>query len=233
MKYLSLTLLNGQKTETFPRHDRKYPIKVAIVDDDENDLRMMRQAVEKTGEFLCVGAYRSANAALAEIPKILPHVVLMDIRLPGMDGHECARRLKVIMVRLRIIIVTGLLDIDTMNKSLQAGVDGYLTKPVGVAQFLAVLKLTVRSKAQCQAESNGLQASDRRAARALKNNSLLTSRENQIMALLAKGFLDKEIADQLGISYSTVHFHLHNIFPKFAAGNRVEAVLRWRNANRD
>jgi DNA-binding NarL/FixJ family response regulator len=46
-----------------------------------------------------------------------------------MDGHECARRLKVIMVQLRIIIVTGLLDIDTMNKSLQAGVDGYLTKP--------------------------------------------------------------------------------------------------------
>ena len=136
------------------------------------------------------------------------------------------------MGQLRIIIVTGLLDIDTMSKSLQAGVDGYLTKPVGVAQFLAVLKLTVGSKAQCQAESNGLQASDRRAARALKNNSLLTSRENQIMALLAKGFLDKEIADQLGISYSTVHFHLHNILPKFAAGNRMEAVMRWRDTNR-
>ena len=147
MKYLSLTLLNGQKTDPFPRHDRKYPFKVAIVDDDENDLRMIRQAVEKTAEFLCVGAYRSANAALADIPKILPHVVLMDIRLPGMDGHECARRLKVIMVQLRIIIVTGLLDIDTVNKSLQAGVDGYLTKPVGIAQFLAVLKLTVRRKA--------------------------------------------------------------------------------------
>jgi len=141
-------------------------------------------------------------------------------------------KIKAIMGQLRIIIVTGLLDIDTMNKSLQAGVDGYLTKPVGVAQFLAVLKLTVGSKAQCQAESNGLQASDRRAARALKNNSLLTSRENQIMALLAKGFLDKEIADQLGISYSTVHFHLHNIFPKFAAGNRMEAVMRWRDTNR-
>ena len=52
------------------------------------------------------------------------------------------------------------------------------------------------------------------------------------MALLAKGFLDKEIADQLGISYSTVHFHLHNIFPKFAAGNRMEAVMRWRDTNR-
>jgi len=194
--------------------------------------RMMRQAVEKTGEFLCVGAYRSANAALAEIPKILPHVVLMDIRLPGMDGHECARRLKVIMVQLKIIIVTGLLDIDTMNKSLQAGADGYLTKPAGVAQFLAMLKLTVRSRAQCRAESNGLQAKDRSAAGALEINSLLTARETEIMALLANGFLDKEIADKLGISYSTVHFHLHNIFPKFAAGNRMEAVVRWRDANR-
>src|SRR6266516_1855828 len=163
---------------------QKYPFKVAIVDDDDNDLRMMMQAVQKTGEFLCVGAYRSANAALAEIPKILPHVVLMDIRLPGMDGHECARLLKVIMVQLKIIIVTGLLDIDTMNKSLQAGADGYLTKPAGVAQFLAMLKLTVRSRAQCRAESNGLQAKDRSAAGALEINSLLTARETEIMALL-------------------------------------------------
>ena len=232
MKSLSLTPLIGQKTDSLTGVSDTGPFRVVIVDDDENDRRMMAQDLEKTGEFVCVGAYGSAKKALAEIPKVRPHVVLMDIRMPGMDSHECARRLKVIMVQLKIIVVTGLLNIDTMNKSLQAGADGYLTKPAGAAQFLAVLKLTVRSRAQCRADSNGLQAKDRSAAGALENNSLLTARETEIMALLARGFLDKEIADNLGISYSTVHFHLHNIFPKFAAGNRIEAVMRWRDANR-
>jgi DNA-binding NarL/FixJ family response regulator len=77
-----------------------------------------------------------------------------------------------------------------------------------------------------------LSPKDRSGAGALENNSLLTARETEIMTLLAKGFLDKEIADKLGISYSTVRFHLHNIFPKFAASNRIEAVMRWRAANR-
>ena len=231
MKSLSLTHLNGRKTDPLTGVGEAGPFRVVIVDDDQNDRRMMRQDLEETGEFVCVGAYGSGKEALAEIPKVRPHVVLMDIRMPGMDGHECSRRLKVIMVQMKIIVVTGLLDIATMNKSLQAGADGYLTKPTGAAQFLAMLKLTVRGRAQCRAESNGLQATDRNASAALENNSLLTARETEIMALLAKGFLDKEIADSLGISYSTVHFHLHNIFPKFAAGNRIEAVMRWRDAN--
>src|SRR6266700_348649 len=144
MNSLSPPPVNGQKTDSFSGNLLNQPIKVAIVDDDENDRRTMSRALKKPGEFVRVGTYRSANEALTEIPKVRPNVVLMDIRMPGMDGHECTRRLKVIMVRLKIIIVTGLLDIDTMNKSLLAGADGYLTKPVGVAQFLAVLKLTVR-----------------------------------------------------------------------------------------
>src|SRR6266700_3647465 len=150
MKSFSPTAAIGQKTDSLSRNAPKHPIKVAIVDDDENDLRTMRHAVKKSGEFVCVGEFRSANEALAEIPKVVPHVVLMDIRMPGMGGLECTRRLKAIRPQLKIIIVTVLLDIDTMNKSLQAGVDGYLTKPVSAAQLLATLKLTVRSRAQCR-----------------------------------------------------------------------------------
>jgi len=212
-------------------NDQKHPIKVAIVEDDENDLRMMRQALEQSGEFVCVGAYRSANEALAEIPKALPHVVLMDIRMPGMDGHECARRLKVIMVHLKIIIVTGLLDVDTMNKSLQAGTDGYLTKPAGVAQFLAMLKLTVRDGIPATDKTRESCISSGREADPAKTDSPLTIRENAVMALLTKGFLDMEIADQLGLSFSTVHFHLRNIYHKLPAGNRTEAVIKWRSAD--
>src|SRR5207247_5014098 len=105
-------------------------IQVGIVEDVENDRHMIRRAVEKSGEFVCVGAYRSANEALAEIPKVRPQVVLMDVRMPGMDGNECAERLKVVMPQLKIISITVLLDLDCVNHSLQAGAHGYLTKPV-------------------------------------------------------------------------------------------------------
>ena len=179
------------------------------------------------------GAYRSAEEALVEIPKIRPHVVLMDIRLPGMDGGECARRLRIIVPRLKIVFVTGLLDLDTINKTLQTGADGYLTKPVSAAECLAALQLAEPSRLQLRKEASTLPFRDHpRPGKVRANNSLLTAREKEILGLLEEGLLDKEIADKLGISYSTVHFHLHNIFPKFGAGNRMEAVRRWRDANR-
>ncbi len=160
MVSLSQLAVDGKKSVSPPRpvrsygvsspgvssNDQKHPITVAIVEDDENDCRMMRRDLEKSGEFVCVGAYGSANEALSEIPKIRPDLVLMDIRMPGMSGLQCTRRLKAIRPQLKIIIVTGLLDLDTMNKSLQAGVDGYLTKPAVGAQFLAVLKLPLRDQ---------------------------------------------------------------------------------------
>jgi DNA-binding NarL/FixJ family response regulator len=232
MKSLNPTPVNGQNTDSFSRNDPKLPIQVAIVDDDENDRRMMSQSLEKSGEFVCVGAYRSANEALAVIPKVLPQVVLMDIRMPGMDGHECSRRLRVIMVQLKIIIVTGLLDIDTMNKSLQAGADGYLTKPAGVAQFLAVIKLTVRDGIPATDKSRETPVSSRREADPARAGSPLTIRENEVMALLAKGYLDKEIASELEISFSAVRFHLHHIYQKLPAGNRTEAVIKGWDTNR-
>jgi DNA-binding NarL/FixJ family response regulator len=145
MKSLDLTPLNSPKTEAFTGVAETGPFRVVIVDDDQNDRRMMRQDLEKTREFVCVGAYGSAKEALAEIPKVRPHVVLMDIRMPAMDGHECTRRLKAVSPRLKIIIVTGLLDINTMNKSMQAGADGYLIKPIAEAQYLAMLKFIVRN----------------------------------------------------------------------------------------
>src|SRR5258706_12486320 len=122
MKSLSATPLNAPKTDSLTGPGEAGPFRFVIVDDDQNDRRMMRLDLERTGEFVSVGAYGSASEALAEIPKVLPHVVLIDIRMPGMDGHECTRRLKIMLVHMKIIIVTGLLDIDTMNKSLQAGV---------------------------------------------------------------------------------------------------------------
>ena len=77
-----------------PSPNPKDPIRVAIVEDDEKDQRMMRRMLDQSREFACAGVYGSANEALEQIPKVRPQIVLMDIRLPGMCGIECARRLK-------------------------------------------------------------------------------------------------------------------------------------------
>ena len=187
---------------------------------------MLRQALEKSGEFVCAGSYRSANEALAEIPKILPQVVLMDIRMPGMGGLECTRRLKAIRPQSKIIIVTVLLDTESMNKSIQAGADAYLTKPISAAQCLALIKFTIRSGMLFRDKSGTHLHVD-----ILKTASPLTVRENEIMALIAKGFPFKEVADRLGISFSAVHKHQHNSFRKLGVSNRTEALNKWWDNN--
>ncbi len=237
---LSHLAFDGKKTVSPPRparfnsvssrcvssNDQKSPTKVAIVEDDENDRRLMRQDLEKTGEFVCVGSYGSPYEALAEIPKVRPDVVLMDIRMPGMDGLECPRRLKAIRPQLKIIIVTVLLDTESMNKSIQAGADAYLTKPISAAQCLALIKFTIRSGMLFREKSGTHLHVD-----ILKTGSPLTVRENEIMALIAKGFPFKEVADRLGISFSAVHKHQHNSFRKLGVSNRTEALNKWWDNN--
>lgn len=222
---------NSVSSRCVSSNDQKSTTKVAIVEDDENDRRLMRQDLEKTGEFVCVGSYGSPYEALAEIPKVRPDVVLMDIRMPGMDGLECTRRLKAHMVQLRVIIVTGLLDIDSMNNSLQAGADGYLTKPASRAQFLATLKLIVRDGLASGDKLHATRLTSGRQADSPKIGLLLTVRENQVMTFLSKGLLSKQIPDELGISFSAVHKHQINAYRKLAAHNRTEALNNWRDDN--
>src|SRR5207245_8736682 len=134
--------------------------------------------------FTCASMHASAVEAIDLIPKVNPHLAFLDVRMPGMNGPECTRRLKILMPQLKIIIVTGLLDIETMNESLRAGADNFLTKPVVVEQCIAMLLHT---------GSNGVPATEKLAEPrrsgigidALKTGSPLTNRENEVMTLLA------------------------------------------------
>ncbi len=191
---------------------QKQLIKVSIVDDEEVDRLLLERILEESAGFTCASMHSSSGEALHLIPKLDPNLVFVDIRMPGMDGLECTRRLKVLMPRLKVIIVTGMLDVDTMNKSFEAGADNYLTKPIVAAHCLAMLIFTVRS---------GIPSTKYPCP-------VLTMRENEVLALLERGYLYKEIADNLGISSYAVHFHLHNSYQKLHAANRTEAIIRWR-----
>jgi NarL family two-component system response regulator LiaR len=196
---------------------------VAVVDDDEDVCLYFKEVIQSTGDFYCGGCFSNAALALAGIPLIEPALAIMDICLPGLSGIECAKQLKLIMPHLQIIAVTASNEASLIEKSLEAGADAFLTKPVTPAQCLSALKFAIakrRREEEPEKQREGLFPSSFR-------NPLLTSREKEVMKWLEEGLLYKEIADKMGISFSAVHKHQHNIFKKLRVTNRTEAIRKW------
>jgi DNA-binding NarL/FixJ family response regulator len=207
---------------------REEPIAVAIVDGDTETRFLLRRILEQSGGYRCVGSYASGEEALREIPGAHPRIVLMDVRMPGISGIECMRRLKGRMAGLIVVLVSELTDPETMSEALAAGGDGYLTKPFAVAQCLATVRFSVRPRRSVPPDRAEVDASSTGAG---EEFTRLTDREHHVMSCLAKGLLYKEIADELRLSFSTVHKLQHRIFLKLQVSNRTEAVSKWRNGN--
>ena len=195
---------------------------VSIVDDEFDDRLLMEWVISQSAGFRLSGSHASAQEALTDIPAKTPDVVLMDIRMPGISGIECLRRLKVILPSLIVVLVSGLNDAKTMLAAREAGGDGYLTKPFTAEQCLATLRYSCWRKGSI--EYDPFQSSFARD----RAKAQLTNLENQVMECLANGLLYKEVADHLHISYTAVHKCQHRIFLKLHAGNRTEAVAKWR-----
>jgi DNA-binding NarL/FixJ family response regulator len=207
---------------------RDEPIGMAIVDGDAGTRFLLRQILEKSGGYRCVGSYVSSEEALREIPRVNPRIVLMEVRMPGISGIETMRRLKSRLPGLIVVLVSGLTDADTMSSALAAGGDGYLTKPFAVAQCLATVRFSFQRVCTTpldRVDSNAI------SSQGCEELARLTSREHHVMGCLAKGLLYKEIADELRLSFSTVHKLQHRIFLKLHVNNRTEAVTKWRNGN--
>jgi DNA-binding NarL/FixJ family response regulator len=198
---------------------------VGIVDGDHGARLRLRRILETSGEFRCVARYGSGEEAIREAPKVRPQIVLMGLRLPVISGFQCMGLLKDFMPWLRVVLVSEGVDLPVISAGSVADGDGYLTKPYSRGQCLAALAF---ARGRCRsAVQHGADAGVLSAGGALKSTRLLTEREEDVMRRLGKGRLYKEIADELGISFSAVHKHQHNIFLKLHVGNRTEAILRW------
>jgi len=205
------------------------PIKVSIVEDDTRFRESLTIVINGTPEFRCLGAFANAEVALKQIPREWPDVILMDINLPQMSGIECAGKLKALRPALQIIMFTVYMDNDQIFKSLKAGASGYLLKQTPPAEILAAISdihhggspmtnLIARKVVQFfQQEQAGVSA----------QMEDLTKREYEILALVAKGYQFKEIADQLGVGFTTVRAHVRNIYEKLQVRSRTEAVLKF------
>jgi len=192
-------------------------IKVSIVDDEAAVRACIQEILELSGEIRCVGSHASAEEALKEIPRVRPQVVLMDIRMPGMSGTECARRLKALLPALVVVFVSGYTDAFTLMETLETDADTFLVKPVVIAQLLTTIRFSAGRRS----------ANDVSALAVHRHWPHLNERQTAVMDRLAKGHFYKEIADEIHMSEASVRRDVHSIYLKLNVNNRVEATLKW------
>jgi len=207
------------------KHVREDLTNVAIVADNDDACWFLHRILQRSREFRCVGCYASAEEATLEVPRTRPRAVLMSIQLPGMSSMEYMRMLKGLLPGLGVVLVSRIANLETISTARKAGADYYLTIPFTIVQCLTAVRFTV---GQSGAGKGDTSAVGQPFAGGGPEDSRLTKRENEVMRGFEKGMLYKEVADELGISRSTVHFHQHAIFQKFHVSNRTEAVNGWR-----
>ena len=203
-------------------------IKVAIIEDARGTRESLKELITRAPDMSCAGAYASAEDALAQIPNAVPDVVLVDINLPGMSGVECVSRLKETQPKLQLLILTTYEESDLIFNSLRAGASGYLLKNMRPAEILqAVEQVHAGGSPMSMHIARKVVSYFQNGRPSHSDVEKLTKREHEILSLLAKGYLYKEIADQLSISLSTVRAHLHTVYEKLHVQSRTQAVVKY------
>ncbi len=204
------------------------PIKVAVVDDDEGIRTSLAALIRRAPSLRLAGDYADAEAALKEIPRRPPDVVLMDINLPGLNGVECARQLKAALPQIQILMLTVYEDSESLFNSFKAGASGYLLKRTASARLLEAIhdvyaggspmtpQLARRVVQHFSKSSEG----DRAVSR-------LTPGEREFLDQLAQGYAYKEIADRMRISIDTVRSYVRTVYEKLHVHSRTEAVVKY------
>jgi DNA-binding NarL/FixJ family response regulator len=206
----------------------KTPVKVVLVEDKSEVRESWSKLINSLPGFACVRVCSSGEDALRVIPAAQPDVVLMDIFLPRMSGIECTARLKELLPKIQILILTAVEDDELVFMALQAGADGYLLKRTKPADLRAALQEVLRGGAPMTSEvARRVVESFRRPARTREEAVHLSAREEEVLVLLSKGYSNKEIAERLTLSVETVGSHLKHIYEKMHVRSRAEAVARY------
>jgi len=168
-----------------------------------------------------------AEAALEGLPRDKPDVVLMDINLPGMNGVECVRKLKQLIPETQVMMLTAYEDTENIFNSLAVGASGYMLKQTPPQELLDAVRDVHKGGSPMTSHiARKVVASFQRTGSSARELESLTTREQEVLEFLAKGFLYKEIADAMGISYDTVHTHIRKIYEKLHVRSRTEAVAK-------
>ena len=203
---------------------------IAIVEDNKTIRESLVEFVQSDPECKCVCACGTAEEALKIIPKLQPEIVLMDIQLPNISGIECSAQLKQLMPAVHIIMVTVYEDTERIFKALRAGACGYLLKRCTPEELVAAIREVRQGGAPMSREiARKVIASFQEPLTTAAEVEDLSPREREILALLAEGFANKEIASRMGVTDGTIRWHLRHVYHKLHVRSRTEAALKFRS----
>src|SRR4051812_29652299 len=204
------------------------PITVSIVEDNDETRDVLAARVNCAPALRCLGTYATGELAVAGIPAEKPDVVLVDINLPGMSGIECVGKLKAQLPELPILMITTYEEPELIFSSLRAGAKGYLLKNTPPAELIQAIE-QIHAGGAPMSMQIARKVVDHfcRIEKPASEMEQLSKREEEVLALLAKGHLYKEISQALGISLPTVKWHLGHIYQKLHVQTRTEAAVKF------
>ncbi|HXT11040.1 MAG TPA: response regulator transcription factor [Candidatus Angelobacter sp.] len=204
------------------------PINVSIVEDSDKFRETLARVLNRAEGFHCISHYPNAEEALKALPNDKPNVVLMDINLPGMNGVECVRQLKQAMPEVQVMMLTVYEDTENIFNALAAGAMGYMLKRTPRDELLDAIREVNRGGSPMTTHiARKVVLSFQKPAPTASATETLSPREQEVLDCLAQGFLYKEIAEKLSISYETVHTYIRRIYEKLQVRTRTEAVAKF------
>jgi DNA-binding NarL/FixJ family response regulator len=199
------------------------PLRVVVVDDHELLRAGTRRILDEAKGFSVVGEAEDGEAALRVVAEVEPDVVLVDIRLPSMNGIDLARRILTDAPSVTVLILSAYDDENYIRAALAAGVSGYLLKTTPSEELVRLIRLACAGTSLADHGLRGRGESDV-ATKDDVEVPRLTAREQQVVRLVARGMSNKAIAHLLGISPRTVEGHLNHVFEKVGTTSRTELV---------
>ena len=205
------------------------PIRVSIVEDDTSIRETLRSLFIFEEGMEAFTVHSTAEDALMRLGETCPDVIIMDINLPGASGIDCVRQMSQRCTTTQYLMYTVHDDDHRVFEALKAGANGYILKSSTPDEILAAVRELNEGGSPMSAHVARRVVAQLRPAKQERNNGndLLSTRENEVLALLAEGLLYKEIGNRLGITVGTIKQHIHRIYDKMHVQNRTEAVNRY------
>jgi len=212
-----------QGTETVI--DEEGPIRVLLVDDHSVVRRGLRGFLELLKDFDVVGEAENGREGVAAADRLAPDVILMDLLMPQMGGLDAIAAIKQAHPEIEIVAVTSFIEEEKVTSALEAGASGYLLKDAEAEEVAQAIRAAYHGEVHLDPAVSRLLAQRLRQRKDAEPIEPLTTREKEVLAQLAKGASNKEIAYELGITERTARTHVSNILGKLALASRTQAAL--------